>query len=65
MPRKQLSPEKRRRTISFTLTGTDIEKLDNILEIKKEKYPYAEITRKSLLEALVREYINKVEGKPL
>lgn len=61
MPRIALKPEERRRTISFSISGMDEKRLDDIIEEKAQEYPYAEVSRQTILETLIKEFI-QAEG---
>lgn len=58
MPRKTLRPEERRKTISFTLAGTDIKELDDFIIKEAQKNPYSVVSRQTILEGLLRDFLN-------
>lgn len=59
MPRKTLSPDERRKTIAFTITGDVLKRLDNF--IARNQYGFAKVNRQTVLENILATYLNDME----
>lgn len=60
MARKALKPEERRKTVSFTLSGKDLERLDNFIKEENTRL-YSVVSRQTVLEGLLLDFLDKQE----
>lgn len=58
MGRIKLKPEQRRQPLSFTTHGLNIKKLDNYILQESQKQPLSVISRQTILERLLIDFLS-------
>ena len=64
MARNKKPASEHRKPFSFTLTRGDTSRLDKLVEQEQAANPYAVITRQTIIEGLLLEYLEKKEAAP-
>lgn len=58
MPRRRVAENKKRTTVTFTLEAGDIDALDDYVDFAAGSMPFAKVSRQTILEHLVKDFIS-------
>lgn len=61
MARKVIPESEKRRTIAFTLSGKDIERIDKYIENFNKRSPFVVMTRQNFLEGYILNTLDEIE----